>query len=140
LTPRGGIAKDRLRLRKISLSLKVEWHARDVHPWDSDLPAWRKTELFTVGLIADTVAAIRQAFEDLAEVDDIQIRVVDPNEAERTVLVGTVCRDDVNAALDSASPAMSLRLLGVQHSVVDGSFQPVTSVSACDGGGSLITP
>jgi hypothetical protein len=120
--PRGAIANDRLRLRKTSLSLKVEWQARDVHPWDCDLPAWRKTEVFTVGLISDTVAAIRQAFDDLAEADTIQIRVVHPNEPDRTLLAGTVRRDDLNTALGSASPAMSLMLLGVK------------TPSACDSG------
>jgi hypothetical protein len=102
--------------------LNVEWHARDAHPWDCDLPIEQRAELFTAGLIADTVVAIRQLFEDLAEVDVIQICVLAPNDPDMTILAGTVCRDDLNAAVGCPSPAMSLRLLGLQHRLVDGPF------------------
>jgi hypothetical protein len=102
--------------------LKVEWYARDLHPWDRDLPVDRRAELFVAGFMADTVVAIRRIFERLAEIDAIQIRVLEPTEPYRTVLAGTVCRDDLNASRDCPSPAMSLRLLGVQHRVTDGCF------------------
>jgi hypothetical protein len=120
LAPRGAIANDWLQLRQTSLTLKVEWQARDVHPWDGDLPADRRAELFTTTLMADTVVAIRQVFKGVAEVDVVQIRVLAPNEAEKTVLEGTVCRDDVDAAQACSSPAMSLKLLGLQFCLADG--------------------
>jgi hypothetical protein len=59
-------------------------------------------------------------FERLVEVDVIQIRVLAPNEAENTVLAGTVYRNDLHAAQACPSPAMSLKLLGVQYRVADG--------------------
>lgn len=120
LAPRGAVAHDGLQLRATSLSLTVEWQARDVHPWDRDLPVGRRTELFTTTLMADTVVAIRQMFERLAEVDVIQIRVLTPNEPGKTVLAGTVCRDNLCAAQACPSPAMSLKLLGVQYRLADG--------------------
>ena len=120
MAPRGGVANDTSVLREMSLSLTVEWYARDLHPWDRDLPIERRAELFTAELMADTVAAIRQIFESLAEIDAIQIRVLEPAEPHKTVLAGTVCRDDLNATRDCPSPAMSLKLLGLQHCVSDG--------------------
>jgi len=118
--PRGGVTGDASLLREMSLSLKVEWYARALHPWDRDLPAERRVERFTAGLLADTVAAIQQIFERLAGIDAIQIRVLDPTEPHKTVLAGTVCRDDLHATRGCRSPAMSLKLLGVQHHVTDG--------------------
>jgi hypothetical protein len=122
LAPRGGIARDGPLLREISHSLKLEWYARDVHPWDGDLPAERRAELFTAELMTDTLVVIRQMFERLAEIDVIQIRVLAPNEPDKTVLAGTVHRNDLNAAPDCPSPAMSLKLLGVQYRVTDECF------------------
>jgi hypothetical protein len=122
MAPRGGVANDTSLLREMSLSLKVEWYARDLHPWDRDLPVERRAELFTAELMADTVAAIRQIFERLAEIDAIHIRVLEPAAPHKTVLAGTVCRDDLNATRDCPSPAMSLKLLGLQYRVSDGCF------------------
>jgi hypothetical protein len=107
----------------MSVAVKLEWYARDVHPWDCDLPADRRGELFTAELMTDTVVAIQQMFERLAEVDVIQIRVLAPNQPDKTVLAGTVCRDDLYAlyaAQTCPSPAMSLKLLGVRHRLADG--------------------
>ena len=119
LAPRGAVPDDGPRVREMSLALKLEWHARDLHPWDCDLPADRRAELFTAELMAETIVAIRQAFERLAEVDVIEIRVLAPNEPGKTVLAGTVCRDDLIAARACPSPAMSLKLLGIQYRLAD---------------------
>jgi hypothetical protein len=120
LAPRGGVASDGLLLRSTSVSLKVDWYARDVHPWDGDLPAERRAELFAAELMADTVVAIRQMFERLAEIDVIQVRVLEPNAPHQALLAGTVCRDDLSAARGCPSPAMNLKLLGVHCLVADG--------------------
>jgi hypothetical protein len=103
----------------MSLALRLEWHARDLHPWDCDLPADRRAELFMAALMAETIVAIRRTFERLAEVDVIEIRVLTPDEPGQTVLAGTVCRDDLIAAQACPSPAMSLKLLGIQYRLSD---------------------
>ena len=46
LQPRGGVAHDVLHLDALSLRLRVEWRARDVHPWDRDLSEHRQAQLF----------------------------------------------------------------------------------------------
>jgi hypothetical protein len=122
MAPRGGVASDGSLFPKMSLSLKVEWYARDLHPWDRDLPVERRAERFAADVMADTVVAIRQMFDRLAEIDAIQIRVLEPIEPHKTVLAGTVRRDDLNATRGCPSPAMSLKLLGVQHRLTDGCF------------------
>jgi hypothetical protein len=119
LAPRAAVPDDGPRLRKMSLALTLEWYARDIHPWDCDLPADRRAELFTAALMAETIAAIRQTFDRLAEVDVVEIRVLAPDEPDRTVLAGTVCRDDLGAAQACPSPAMSLRLLGIQDRLAE---------------------
>ena len=70
-------------------------------------------------LMAETIVAIRQTFERLAEVDVIEIRVLAPNEPGKAVLAGTVCRDDLIAAQACPSPAMSLKLLGIHYQLAD---------------------
>jgi hypothetical protein len=119
LAPRGAVPRDSPLLQKMSVSLEVEWYARDVHPWDRDLPAERRAELFTAGVMTDTVVAVRQMFECLAEMDVLQVRVLEPNEPHRPVLAGTVSRDDLNAFAKSASPTMNLKLLGIHSCAVD---------------------
>ena len=119
LAPRAAVPDDGPRLRKMSLALRLEWYARDIHPWDGDLPAERRAELFTAALMAETIAAIRQTFERLAEVDEVEIRVLAPNEPDKTVLAGTVCRNDLCAAQACPSPAMSLKLLGIRYRLAD---------------------
>jgi hypothetical protein len=119
LTPRGAVASDRLWLRDMSLALTVEWYARDLHPWDCDLPAERRAEVFTSELMADTVVAIRQMFDRLPEVGVIDVRVLEPNEPHQALLAGTVHREDLSATQHCPSPAMNLRLLGVHCRVPD---------------------
>jgi hypothetical protein len=115
LAPRGAVPSDSPLLQKMSVSLEVEWYARDVHPWDRDLPAECRAELFTAGLMADTTVAIRQMFECVAEIDVLRVRVLEPNEPHRPVLAGTVSRSDLNACATSASPTMTLKLLGIHY-------------------------
>jgi hypothetical protein len=44
LRPRGAIAHDVLHLAALSLRLRVEWRARDVHPWNHDLSTQRQAQ------------------------------------------------------------------------------------------------
>jgi hypothetical protein len=58
LTPRGAVPKDVLAIKSLVVGLRVEWFARDVHPWDRDLPERRKAELFAQQCLEDVDAAI----------------------------------------------------------------------------------
>jgi hypothetical protein len=117
--PRGGCADDRLIVKCISVGLRVEWWARDVHPWDRDLPVDERDELFLELCRRDTVDAVQRIFARLAEVDEIEIRVVQPDAAARTTLAGTVSRHDVNVVTSHPSPGMSLMLMGIRPNAED---------------------
>jgi hypothetical protein len=76
LRPRGGCVDDRLTVNRISTELRVEWRARDVHPWDRDLPLDRRDDLFLEQCRHDTLVAVQRMFARLSEVDLIEILVV----------------------------------------------------------------
>src|SRR5262249_20479259 len=119
LRPRGGCVDDRLVVKRISTRLEVEWCARDVHPWDRDLPVDRREELFLEQCHRDTVIAVRRIFAQLAEVDLIEIRVVTPQPSARTILAGTVSRRDQNMVTRQRSARMSLKLMGIHYEAAE---------------------
>jgi hypothetical protein len=125
LGSRGAECETGLPLRRLSTRLEVEWYARDVHPWDRDLPQEQRTKRFVEESLKDTVAAIWRMFDHLPEIDTIDLRVLEPNHPHKPLFAGTVCRDDVNAAGSCLSPAMSLKALGVRFRLADGCLEPL---------------
>ena len=125
LQPRGAILNDQLPLRNLSNYLEVEWCARNVHPWNEDLPRERLAELFVSQAIDDTLAAIERLFDTLVEVDTLHIRVLEPAPPHHRLLAGTVYRHDLGEARRLQSPAMGLKVLGVQYRIADGAFEPL---------------
>jgi hypothetical protein len=119
---RGGCVDDRLIVKRISTHLQVEWCARDVHPWDRDLPVERRDELFLEQCRHDTVLAVQQMFARLAEVEVIEIRVLEPSPSARTILAGTVSRHDLAVVIPQRSPRMSLKLMGIHHEANESSL------------------
>jgi hypothetical protein len=115
LRPRGGCVGDRLTVNRISTQLRVEWCARDVHPWDRDLPRDQRDDLFLEQCRHDTLVAVQRMFARLAEVDVIEILVVEPQPSARTILAGTVSRHDLNVVTRHRSLRMSLKLLGIHY-------------------------
>ena len=114
LTPRGFVPHDVLRLSRLSAQLKMEWRARDVHPWHRDLPAERQAALFREQTLVDTDAAIARSFQLLPDVAAIEIRVLEPHAPDRVILVGTVGRHDALASRSLSSPRMRLNMMGVR--------------------------
>jgi hypothetical protein len=113
LTPRGFVPHDVLVLGQLSARLRVEWRARDLHPWDRDLPVERRAMVLREQALRDTDAAILRLFQLLPEMDAIDIRVLEPREPHRLLLAGTVTRADVLATRSIVSPGMRLRMMGV---------------------------
>jgi hypothetical protein len=114
LTPRGFVPHDILRLRRLSAQLKIEWRARDLHPWDRELSADRQAALFREQALVDTDAAIARSFNLLPEVTAIEVRVLEPYAPERVILTGTVGRHDAQASRSLSSPRMRLTMMGVR--------------------------
>jgi hypothetical protein len=122
LRPRGAIPNDVLILKKLTLSghrLKLEWRARNIHPWDRDLPVLEQAELFSEQALQDTDAALIRLFQGLPEIEQIEFQVLKPDGFDDIILTGLVDREGV---LDSERPLslrMRLRNLGVTYQMAD---------------------
>jgi hypothetical protein len=120
LIGRGDVRSGGLRLDRACHRLEIRWRAREIHPWDRDLPRERQAAVFAELALADTEAAIMELFEALPHVDVIDLTVLEP-ESDRTMLAGTVSRPAANRAGEGAvgsrrllSVKMRLSELGVQ--------------------------
>lgn len=128
LKPRGGVANDVLVLNKVSGQLQLEWRARDVHPWDRDLPPGRQAELFLEQALQDTDAAILRLFQTLPEIGQIEIRVLDAHDSTKVILGGIVAREEALATDTSVSLRLRLRMLGVQYGrIVGDRLEPLSA-------------
>ena len=117
LPPRGGCVDDSLTMKRVSTELRVEWCARDVHPWDRDLPVHQRDALFLEQCRHDTIVAVQRLFDQLIEIDVIEIRVVEPQSSAGILLTGTVSRHDVTA-LTTPSSRMQLKLMGIHGDTI----------------------
>ena len=122
LRPRGAIPNDVLVLNSLRLSghrLQLEWRARDIHPWDRDLPPTRQAELFSKQALQDTDAALIRLFQRLPEIEQIEFQVLNPLAFGGVILTGVVDREQ---ALDPEPPPslrMRLNMLGVRYKIAD---------------------
>ena len=122
LRPRGAIPNDVLILNSLTLSdrcLRLEWRARDIHPWDRDLPLAEQAELFSQQAFQDTDAALIRLFQGLPEIEQIEFQVLKPDGCGNVILTGAVDRE---RALDPERPLslrMRLRNLGVTYQMTD---------------------
>jgi len=123
LPPRGGVARDILLLKQLFVHLRVEWFARDVHPWDRDLSKERQAELFAQQCLEDVDAAIPRLFHELPELDVVEIGVLD-RESNAKIITGVVNRE---SALASAGLSLRMRLnaLGVNYRGINLRLEPI---------------
>ena len=122
LRPRGAISNDVLNLNSLILSghcLRLEWRARDIHPWDRDLPPAQQAELFSKQALQDTDLALIRLFQGLSEIEQIEFQVLKPDGFGDVILAGVVDRE---RALDPEQPVslrMRLSMLGVSYKMAD---------------------
>lgn len=122
LRPRGAVPNDVLILNNLILSghcLKLEWRARDIHPWNRDLPLAEQAELFGEQALQDTDVALIRLFRGLPEIEQIEFQVLKPDGFGDVILAGIVDRE---RALDPEQPLslhMRLRMLGVTYQMAD---------------------
>jgi hypothetical protein len=122
LRPRGAIPNDVLILNNLILSgrcLKLEWLARDIHPWNRDLPLIEQAELFSEQALQDTDVALIRLFQGLAEIEQIEFQVLKPDGFGDIILAGVVDRERVLAPELLLSLRMRLLNLGVTYQMVD---------------------
>jgi hypothetical protein len=118
LYARGAIRNDRLHLTCVRNRLEIHWRARDIHPWDADLPTEDKERLFEEQLLTDTEAAIFRLFNRLPQIDLIDIQVFHPRFGTIS-LVGTIHRSALDAVGNLLSVRMRLHQMGVAHWIVE---------------------
>jgi hypothetical protein len=118
---RGGCRADGLSLVTVRNQLVIEWHARDVHPWDRDLPAGQAAERFAQQCFEDVDAAIGRLFSALPQVDEIALKVIHTATGE-PIMQGTVTRQDAGNT-KAASVRMKLTFMGISHRLSGSHFE-----------------
>jgi hypothetical protein len=97
--------------------------ARDVHPWDHDLPERRRAELFAQQCLEDVDATIPRLFEQLPEIDTLEIRVLE-RESKTQIITGVVHRSDLATQVDS-SLGMRLKTIGINYQCPNLILEPI---------------
>lgn len=119
---RGEARSDGLRLTAARTVLQLEWLARDLHPWDRDLPSARAHREFSAQCFDDTNAAISRLFNEIPVLDAIEVCI--RREAAQSPLVsGTVEREDFERNDRSPAP-MKLRRFGLKFRMNNEGLEP----------------
>jgi hypothetical protein len=121
--PRGAIRKDVLAINSLEVGLRVEWFARDVHPWDHDLPEKRKAELFAQQCLEDVDASIPRLFEQLPEIDVLEIKVLE-RASKSKIISGVIHRNNLDTQVGS-SLGMRLKTIGINYRCTDLRLEPI---------------
>jgi hypothetical protein len=134
---RGEVRRDGLTLTNACNRLEIQWRARDIHPWDRDVPQEKHALLFAEQTLADTEAAIFRLFEALPQVDVIKLSVVGIG-SESPIISGTVHRSTLSTARRGLmSVGMRLRDLGVSYHSAGRPYQPSDSDNGTDAYGMM---
>jgi hypothetical protein len=126
LKPRGAVWNDVLALDGLSVALRVDWIARDVHPWNGDLPEKRQAELFAQQCLEDVDAAIPRLFAQLPEVDILEIGVLERGSKAR-IIAGIVHRGELASQVRS-SLGMRLKTIGINYRYTDLKLEPIADL------------
>ena len=122
LRPRGAIPNDVLVLHSLRLlghCLQLEWRARDIHPWDRDLPPSQQAELFSEQALRDTDVALIRLFQRLPEIEQIEFQVLNRMDFDGVILMGVVDREEALNPEPPPSLRMRLNMLGVHYQMAE---------------------
>ncbi len=123
LKSRGGVRNDVLPIDRLAVGLDVQWFARDVHPWDRDLPERRRAELFAQQCLEDVDAAIPRLFEQLPEIDVLEVGVLE--RGSKTKIVASVVRRSDLTGQGGSSLGMRLKTFGINYRCTDLRLEPI---------------
>ena len=112
---------DGLPLVGVRDQLVIEWRARDVHPWDRDLPVGQAAERFVQQCFEDVDAVIGRLFRALPQVDEIALKVMHKS-TDEPIMQGVVTRHDAGNTR-SASVRMKLRFMGISYRLSGSHFE-----------------
>lgn len=114
---------DGLSLNHLRNSLEIEWRAREIHPWDRNLPAIHVAQLFAEQCLDDANAALERLFLSIPEIEVIEFKVIGP-ETSAPILTGSVSRREV-MTVNAMSSGMRLKKLGVKYHLNNWHFEPL---------------
>jgi hypothetical protein len=123
LNNRGEARSDGLSLTHFQNRLEIEWRARQVHPWNRDLPPAVVAQLFAEQCFKDADAALIRLLAKLPQIDVIQFRMLDPS-SDAPIIAGTVTRNE-SMKVRASSSGMRLKHLGVTYRLQNWRFEPL---------------
>src|SRR6516225_10608979 len=113
---RGEVRSDGLPLLDVSIKLTVSWRARDVHPWDRDLPEERAAPRLLDQTLHDTEDAVERIFVAFPEADTLELNVLESDPASNRVLLSGWSCDQI---WDAAHHPRLLCVCGCSASITD---------------------
>jgi len=125
LNRRGEARADELSLSHFQNRLEMEWRAREIHPWDQDLPLASAARLFAEQCLKDADAALERLFITLPEIDVIDFKMLDPSSGV-PILSGAVTRSESMNIRATTSSGMRFKQLGVTYRLQNWHFEPLS--------------
>ncbi len=135
LHDRGEVRADGLELKAMSITMRIEWFARDIHPWDRGADRGRRERLFADQCLRDADAAIYRLFDEIPELDTLELRVFH-RELASPLLTGMVNKSDLIPKEERGALGMKLKTLGITFKMSNWQLEPL---SACDPDGGCDT-
>ena len=127
LNQRGEARTDGLQMTSAKTALRIDWLAREVHPWDRDLSPEKAERLFSQQCLDDANAAITRLFAEIPVLDSIELRVR-RDISRPPILAGTVYRNSLTTN-DYASTGMRLRAIGLSFRMSNLCLEEVEVIS-----------
>jgi hypothetical protein len=122
-----GARPDGLALVNYSMKLTVGWRARNIHPWDRDLPDERIAVRLLEQSMHDTEDAVERIFRAVPEANALEVKVFESDpESNRVIMSGLVVRSDLGRST-AASIGMRLRMLGINYRLVNQRFEAIAT-------------
>lgn len=95
----------------------MSWRARDIHPWDGDLPKERAAGRLLDQTLHDTEDVVERIFSAFPQASSLELNVFESDPSSNKVIMsGVVERSDVGRC-EASSIAKRLRLGGINYRV-----------------------
>jgi hypothetical protein len=115
--------------------MRIEWFARDIHPWERGADPARRDRLFAEQCLGDVDATISRLFREIPELGTLELRVFHRG-SPLPLLAGIVNKGDLmQLQLGRGAPGMKLKTLGVTFKMSNWQFEPLPAVDADGGSG-----
>jgi hypothetical protein len=125
---RGEVRPDGLELKAMSTTMRIEWFARDIHPWERTADPARRDRLFAEQCLRDVDATISRLFREIPELDTLEVRVFHRGSAS-PLMAGTVNKGDLMPP-GRGAPGMKLKTLGVTFKMSNWQLEPLQALDA----------